>query len=390
MKTQLWVLLLSFGLVACSEEVLDYRNAEIVNKQIYAQGANSSFTGKITNVPFSLIQAKEFGTIFKLYEAATGDTQLGSALLISGVHALGNVQQNNSLLLCDVEVSKGIFDGEASCHLNGKEATIMKYKYSKGKLDGILTLNMPKNKDEEVVKVVEAQMGSGTLNGKVTIWSARTGKQVYEITMENGVPNGTGIRNGANGKKFLHEIYENGILVKKVYFNPSTGEEIGSVTVDEYQREIDGISVTYHFRENGILIDEPKILDVFDKPNEKLIQYDPETGKILSEITYKDGSPFNGLYYSRGPNGSVKYPPEEYINGERKSEIEERKRLEAEEEEKKKIEQEEEAQSKKVEEESQNAMRDCIKRLENDENFSGYAMDVLELECQQELNGMIQ
>ena len=119
-----------------------------------------------------------------------------------------------------------------------------------------------------------------------------------------------------------------------------------------------------------------------------MIQYDAATGKILSELTFKDGSPFNGLYYSRESDGyTVKYPPEEYINGEKKSEIEERKRLEAEEEQRKKIEQEEAAQRKKISEESQNAIQDCIKRLENDENFSAYAIDVLELQCQQEQNG---
>ena len=150
MKTKILAFLLSFGLVACSEEILDYRNAETVNNQIYAQGANSSFTGKLTNVPYTLIQTKEFGTILKVYEATTGDAKLVSALLISGINALGNVQQKNSLLLCNIEVNNGIFDGDASCHLNGKEATILKYKYSKGKIDGTLTWNMPTNKNEDV------------------------------------------------------------------------------------------------------------------------------------------------------------------------------------------------------------------------------------------------
>ena len=102
MKNRFLVLLLSFGLMACSKEVLDYRNAEMVNNQIYAQGANSSFTGKVTNIPYTLIQSKDFGTIFRLYGATTGDTKLVSALLISGINALGNVQQRNSLLLCDI------------------------------------------------------------------------------------------------------------------------------------------------------------------------------------------------------------------------------------------------------------------------------------------------
>lgn len=394
MKTKILAFLLSFGLVACSEEILDYRNAETVNNQIYAQGANSSFTGKLTNVPYTFIQTKEFGTILKVYGNKTGDAKLVSALLISGINALGNVQQKNSLLLCDIEVNDGIFDGDASCHLNGKEATILKYKYSKGKIDGTLTWNMPTNQNEDVVKVAEAEMSNGALNGKIKIWSAQTGKQVYEATMENGLANGTAVQNGANGKTFQHEIYENGILVKNIYFNPSTGEEIGTITRDKYERAINGKLVTYHFpkNKNGILIDEPKILEIAEYQDSsasgKVIQYDTETGKILSELTFKDGSPFNGLYYSRESDGyTVKYPPEEYINGEKKSEIEERKRLEAEEEQRKKIEQEEAAQRKKISEESQNAIQDCIKRLENDENFSAYAIDVLELQCQQEQNG---
>ena len=113
---------------------------------------------------------------------------------------------------------------------------------------------------------------------------------------------------------------------------------------------------------------------------EKFIQYDVETGKILSELTFKDGSPYNGLYYRREPDGrSIKNPPEEYINGETKSQIEARKRIE-----------EAEAQRKKLEEESQIVIEACIERLKNDENYASYDIDVLESECQQELNGMSQ
>ena len=144
---------------------------------------------------------------------------------------------------------------------------------------------MPTNQNEDVVKVAEAEMSNGALNGKIKIWSAQTGKQVYEATMENGLANGTAVQNGANGKTFQHEIYENGILVKNIYFNPSTGEEIGTITRDKYERAINGKLVTYHFpkNKNGILIDEPKILEIAEYQDSsasgKVIQYDAETGK---------------------------------------------------------------------------------------------------------------
>lgn len=191
MKNKFLALLLSFGLVACGDEVLDYRNVEIVNKQIYAQGENSSFTGKVTNVPFDKVINEEVGKVLNIYARSTGDGKLLEALVIVGVNTMGNSQQKNSLLLCDIKVNNGILDGDVSCHLNGKEDTILKYKYSNGKLDGTLTLYMPTNKNEDIVKVAEAEMSNGTLNGKTKVWSARTGKQVFEITMKDGLANGT-------------------------------------------------------------------------------------------------------------------------------------------------------------------------------------------------------
>lgn len=384
MKTKFLALLLSFGLVACGDKVIDYRNVEIVNKQIYAQGENSSFTGKVTNVPFDKVINEEVGRVLNIYARSTGDGKLLESLVIVGINAMGNSQQKNSLLLCDIKVNNGILDGDVSCHLNGKEDTILKYKYSNGKLDGTLTLYMPTNKNEDIVKVAEAEMSNGTLNGKTKVWSARTGKQVLEITMKDGLANGTTIQNGANGKTFQQETYESGKILKTTYFNPSTGKEIGSVNQDAQGNIINGTSVTYYAFNNAGLLDEPKIIDIKEyqnsKPSGKVIQYDVETGKILSELTFKDGSPYNGLYYRREPDGrSIKNPPEEYINGETKSQIEARKRIE-----------EAEAQRKKLEEESQIVIQACIERLKNDENYASYDIDVLESECQQELNGMSQ
>jgi hypothetical protein len=38
-------------LSACGHKVLDYRNAQFVNGKIYSGGANSPFSGAVTNVP---------------------------------------------------------------------------------------------------------------------------------------------------------------------------------------------------------------------------------------------------------------------------------------------------------------------------------------------------
>ncbi|MBU9418073.1 hypothetical protein KTE23_15970 [Burkholderia multivorans] len=48
---QTMIIVASILLAGCKGDVLDYRNAQVVNGKVYAGDANTPFSGKVTNVP---------------------------------------------------------------------------------------------------------------------------------------------------------------------------------------------------------------------------------------------------------------------------------------------------------------------------------------------------
>jgi hypothetical protein len=89
-------------LVGCGSKVLDFRNAEISNGKVYANGANTPFSGKVTNVPG--------GTVF--------GPQPGYAKLIATLNKVSpdlSIADVGLTALCDAESSDGVLEGKMQC-----------------------------------------------------------------------------------------------------------------------------------------------------------------------------------------------------------------------------------------------------------------------------------
>lgn len=110
-------LIAALALGGCKNDVLDYRNAQMVNGKVYLGNANEPFSGKLTNVPDQalLIDQAGFQLTGKLASIALADSlpaaerNAQSFLGTSGAAAL------LFEALCDVQISDGLPDGRAIC-----------------------------------------------------------------------------------------------------------------------------------------------------------------------------------------------------------------------------------------------------------------------------------
>ncbi len=157
----------------CGSSVLDFRNAEISNGKIYAQGANSPYSGKVTNVPG--------GTVF--------GPQQGYAKLIS---TLSNVSPDLSIAdvgltaLCDAESSDGVLDGKVLCKERNSGAVTIESQFSSGRLDGSFTVH----DQTGAHTLAQLSFKDGQPDGKMQVYSARSGKLIHAASWEAGVLNG--------------------------------------------------------------------------------------------------------------------------------------------------------------------------------------------------------
>ncbi|KVE37478.1 hypothetical protein [Burkholderia sp. TSV86] len=75
------------ALGGCKGDVLDYRNAQLVNGKVYAGNANEPFFGKLTNVPAD-----------KLLGQQPGFSQISAAILNTGALIPGDPREAQSLI----------------------------------------------------------------------------------------------------------------------------------------------------------------------------------------------------------------------------------------------------------------------------------------------------
>ncbi|CAJ0893728.1 toxin-antitoxin system YwqK family antitoxin [Ralstonia flatus] len=161
-------------LSACGNRTLDYRNAEIVNGKVYAKGANSPFSGKVTNVPLMTATSNQtgFNKIFRLLGLYFPVTPIGSMGLTS---------------LCEVPVNDGLPDGKVTCKQRESDIVRAKFSFSNGTLDGSFKLNAPTGDDV----FAEVDFKDGQPNSKLRLYTLDTHKLVHVIPWENGAMQGT-------------------------------------------------------------------------------------------------------------------------------------------------------------------------------------------------------
>ncbi|OMR09149.1 hypothetical protein AQ771_06470 [Burkholderia pseudomallei] len=230
-------------LAGCKGDVLDYRNAQIVNGKVYAGNADKPFDGHLTGLPEGklLLSSPGFFTI---------------ANLIDGVQT--NFKKRVPAAQCDVDVTAGYLDGKAVCKL--PESSIMRY---------------------------EMTFKSGVLDGEFHAYAPTKGNdRISSVTFENGLANGEQkIQNIVTGKVTAILHWKQGVKAGvQQDFDPATGNLIDESRTDEegktdgevFAKTPDGV-VYYkarysHGKKDGVE-------ETFDKA----------TAKPISRVEWKDG-----------------------------------------------------------------------------------------------------
>ncbi|WP_242468207.1 toxin-antitoxin system YwqK family antitoxin [Burkholderia plantarii] len=202
-------------LAGCKREVLDYRNAQMVNGKVYDGSANEPFSGKLTNVPDRslLIEQAGFQLTGKLASIALADSLPSTERNAQSFLGRSGAESLLSGAACDVQIDGGLPDGPAVC----------------------------KAPQSEVVRI-ETSFKHGTLDGSFKLFGGQSDGTLLEVTFSNGQPNGTEKVYSWTDHKLIHSFPWNKGLAAgtEEAFDSNTGALVKRATfVDgKYEGEV--------------------------------------------------------------------------------------------------------------------------------------------------------
>lgn len=225
-------------LSGCKGDVLDYRNAQIVNGKVYAGDANTPFSGKVTNVPAPHILNNQQG-----YQRMMQN----SAYVVPEAYRDGINSMMIHSLLCDARVSDGMLAGDVACKAAQSDTVRMKMSFSDAALTGpmqifdssgdrtVLDVSFSNGKPDGTEKIYYAPTKQligefpwkhGWLDGTIKTYDGKTGNTLLEAHYENGAANGEMIRYAPDGKRVIYRAsFANDKLDgAEDRFDPNTGE----------------------------------------------------------------------------------------------------------------------------------------------------------------------
>lgn len=125
-------------LAGCKGDVLDYRNAQMVNDKVYDGNANEPFSGKLTNVPDRslLIEQAGFQLTGKLASIALADSVPAAESNAQSFLGSSGAETLLSGAVCDVQINGGVPDGPAVCKAPQSEVVRIETSFKHGTLDG--------------------------------------------------------------------------------------------------------------------------------------------------------------------------------------------------------------------------------------------------------------
>lgn len=195
-----------FLLAGCSK-TLDFRNAEISNNKIFESGANTGFSGKITNLPLNKMPVSRILTITNLVGKISKDKTLAIALAGNALTAISG--NDFGQIICDATTSDGFLDGEAICQVKQGHEPIFKFNFNKNTLDGEIII-YDLNHNEKVI--AKASYKNGELDGLSEIYSSATGKIIHNINWIKGISSGTEEQfDESTGKMIFQGNLKNGV-----------------------------------------------------------------------------------------------------------------------------------------------------------------------------------
>lgn len=159
----------TIALAGCGSNVVEYRNARIINGKVYAGNADVPFSGRLTNLPVGQLSSWSPG-FFKI------------ANLVDGVQQNFKGQVPESL--CDVETKAGLLHGKAVCKL--PQSSIVRYEmtFEAGKLEDELHAYAP-TKDNDRISSVSFE--KGLASGEQKIRNIVTKNVVAILRWKNGI-----------------------------------------------------------------------------------------------------------------------------------------------------------------------------------------------------------
>lgn len=224
-------------ITGCNSAEIDFRQTESTNGLIYKLYESDPFTGRINNIPSSLLEANVRG-------------------------------------LCDVAVINGILNGEAFCHSeHGKK--IAKISFTNGKKHG-----EDKRWNIDSGKLLqEFNWALGLKEGTQKLYDPNTGALVYEATMTQGRLNGSEKQWTADGKTLIKDL---------LWANDKqTGFDKTSDTHFKYKNgRFHGLITHYAaYQEKTVIAYEDEYNDGLKNGTHKRYNFD---GKLIEESNYKD------------------------------------------------------------------------------------------------------
>lgn len=240
-------------------KVLDWRNAEVSNGKVYESGANTPFSGKVTNGPVEKVLTTRRSWGFAMRP------------IVQTPSWADRVKTGQSL--CDLKVDDGVVDGEVICtridnkavhyevsfkggELHGKftmfdgspqKNVVVSASFKNGEIDGTHKFFSPKN--QQLLRQMEWSNGKG--EGETASFDEETGKKTSSITYREGKAEGPMQVWSADGKTVLHRAtFSDGKLVGlEEQFYPD-GKKKGEINHVEGMRH----GIVKWWDENGRLV----------------------------------------------------------------------------------------------------------------------------------------
>ncbi|WP_369053188.1 toxin-antitoxin system YwqK family antitoxin [Burkholderia gladioli] len=282
-NTVLLAIAVTSNLAGCKGEVLDYRNAQMVNGKVYASGANEPFSGKLTNAPSAVILGAQqgFRTAIRTMERTLPALTL-DYISAAGIDYFPTDVRISPAAYCDAQVSNGYLDGKAICKAANSDHTLITMSFTSGQLDGELDSYAPDDSSHLFAKVA---FRNGNADGRMEVYSPTTHRLVHTLTWANGVLNGD--------EEGFDENTGNRVLQASLVDGKYEGKMTGYAT----DRNMVIYSASYA---NGL---KQGVEDAFD----------PQTGKPTGHAEYVDGK-LDGTVKRWNADGKLIYE-RDYRNG---------------------------------------------------------------------------
>lgn len=203
------------------DDVLDFRNADVVNGRIYPRDGDTPFSGHVTNIPLESLLEEGGGLHTYLTTSSSTFGFLNGAK--NQLESLLDRTFYNPEAICGVTVRSGVLSGPTACADPRSSITRLEIPYSDGLIHGTVTVYQETG---EFV-IGRALFEHGNLNGSAALFSPSTGIQLVEFPYVNNELHGTAFsyyEDSGNLKRTLP--YEDGLLHGEVIHYAADGAQI--------------------------------------------------------------------------------------------------------------------------------------------------------------------